>query len=82
MITKVVVCDSLREAFYYWHKFAAKYYDTWVEVHRKPMSLVSNTHKYIFHSQFETDYLRRYSKDDFVSANEFDISREDIECQI
>lgn len=61
MKTKIVVCPTLRYAFYEWHRLADKYSDMWVNICRKPMSLTSKMGvKYIFCSEDEVDKLKGF----------------------
>ena len=54
----IIVCPTLRRAFYEWHRLAENCTEMWVDVCRKPMSLTSVTGtKYIFHSENEQRYL-------------------------
>lgn len=64
MKTKMVVCPTLRRAFYEWHKLADTYSDMWINICRKPMSLTSKTGvKYIFCSENETYKLKGFHED-------------------
>lgn len=59
MKTEIVLCPTLRRAFYEWHRLVNAYPDMWTDVCRKPMSLTSIYGvKYIFRSENETDKLR------------------------
>ena len=79
MTTKIVICPTLRRAFYEWNRLADTYPDMWVDVCRNPMSLTSKYGvKYIFHSENETYKLRGYHAD-FISIDEFDMKSESEE---
>ena len=71
MTTKIVLCPTLRRAFYEWHRLADTYPDYWVNVCEKPMSLTSVLGtKYIFCSVNEVDKLAGHKSDDFVAIDE------------
>jgi len=64
MKTKMVVCPTLRFAFYEWHRLANTYSNMWADICRKPMSLTSKTGvKYIFCSENETHKLKGFHED-------------------
>lgn len=70
MKTKIVVCPTLKYAFYEWHRLADKYSDMWTYICRKPMSLTSKMGiKYIFISENETDKLKGFHGD-FIRLDE------------
>ena len=70
MKTKIVVCPTLRYAFYEWHRLADTYSDMWANICRKPMSLTSKMGvKYIFLSENETDKLKGFHGE-FISWDE------------
>jgi len=72
MTTKIVLCPTLRFAFYEWHRLADAYSDMWVDVCRKPMSLTSKMGvKYIFCSENEMDKLKGFHGD-FISWDEIE----------
>ena len=72
MKTKIVLCPTLRFAFYEWQRLADTYADMWVNVCRKSMSLTSKTGvKYIFRSENEMDKLKGFHGD-FISWDEVD----------
>ena len=69
MKTKIILCSSLKFAFYEWHRLADKYYNMWANICRKPLSLTSTTGtKYIFWPEYEIDKLD--ISGDFISVNE------------
>lgn len=73
MKTKIVLCPTLRYAFYEWLRLADTYYDMWADICRKPMSLTSKTGvKYIFCSENETDKLKGFNGD-FIRLDEVDL---------
>lgn len=73
MKTEIVLCPSLRRAFYEWHRLADTYPDMWIDVCRKPMSLTSIYGvKYIFCSENEQYKLRGFHGD-IISFDEFEI---------
>lgn len=70
MKTKIVLCTTLRYAFYEWHRLADTYSDMWVNVGRKPMSLTNRMGvKYIFLSENEIDRLKGFNGD-IIGCNE------------
>lgn len=74
MKTKIVLCPTLRFAFYEWHRLADTYSYMWVEICRKPMSLTSVTGtKYIFCSINETDKLKGFYDEVFINIDEIDL---------
>lgn len=73
MKTKIVICPTLRRAFYEWHRLADTYADMWVDIRRKPMSLTSALGvKYVFCSEAETDIIKGLHGD-LISIEEIDI---------
>lgn len=70
MKTKIVVCPTLRYAFYEWHRLVDTYSDMWAYICRKPMSLTSRMGvKYIFLSENETDKLKGF-RGDIIGVDE------------
>lgn len=58
-IDKIVLCDTLRRAFYWFNELAYKYPDLWIKKSREPMSLTSTYGvRYIFRSKTEFDKIR------------------------
>ena len=79
MKTKIVLCPTLRVAFYEWHRLADTYSYMWVEICRKPMSLTSITGtKYIFCSENETDKLKGL-RVDFIGIDEIELQAKEKE---
>lgn len=77
MKTKIILCPTLRFAFYEWHRLANMYSDMWVNVCRKPMSLTSRMGvKYIFHLENEMDKLKGFHGD-FIRWDEVDPQERD-----
>ena len=77
MKTEIVLCPTLRRAFYEWHRLADTYPDMWVNVCRKPMSLTSKMGvKYIFCSDNETDKLKGFHAD-FTSIDDIELQESD-----
>lgn len=73
MKTEIVLCPTLRRAFYEWHRLADTYPDMWTDICRNPMSLTSIYGvKYIFRSDNEPDKLYGFHGDVIV-VDEFEL---------
>ena len=67
VVDRIVMCNTLRRAFYEVNELAHKYPDLWIEKNRKPLSLTSIFGvRYIFHSETEV-YALRGSRSDIIS---------------
>jgi len=68
--TRIILCPTLRRAYYEWHKLATTYPDMWIKCCRNPMSLTSVTGiKYMFYLENEIDKLRG-RRADFISVDD------------
>ena len=77
--TKIVICPTLRRAFYEWQRLANTYPDMWTNICKNPMCLTSTTGtKYIFHLEDELNKLRGCHAD-FISIDEFEMNIESEE---
>lgn len=78
MVTKIVLCPTLRHAFLEWHRLADKYFDIWANIRRKPMSLTSKMGvEYIFYTENEVSTLRGYHGD-FIGIDDVDLDMKEL----